>query len=132
MDSLFSIFDQFTALGEWLWIECHYKYNAKSEIVFVKCSKEKLMFNVVLLLLIGCQIGEIKNTSSVRSCNFSYSANMAAYSTDAHLRQQCEILIIDVRNADESIGSSFLVSAVNNDIFSCYNFCSTIYQKCGS
>jgi hypothetical protein len=30
---------------------------------------------------------------------------MAAYSTDAHLGQQCEILIIDVRNADESIGN---------------------------
>ncbi|PSN54575.1 Eukaryotic translation initiation factor 3 subunit I [Blattella germanica] len=52
----------------------------------------------------GCQVGKIENCSSVRSCNFSYSANMAAYSTDAHLRQQCEIFIIDVRNADESIG----------------------------
>ncbi|XP_069705779.1 eukaryotic translation initiation factor 3 subunit I [Periplaneta americana] len=51
----------------------------------------------------GCQIGKIENNSSVRSCNFSYSANMAVYSTDAHLGHQCEMFIIDVRNADESI-----------------------------
>jgi len=43
---------------------------------------------------------------------------MAAYSTDAHLGQQCEMLIIDVRNADESIGNFFSCVAVdNNEIF---------------
>ena len=45
---------------------------------------------------------------------------MAAYSTDAHLGQQCEMLIIDVRNADESIGNIFSCVAVdNNEIFLC-------------
>ncbi|XP_021929841.1 eukaryotic translation initiation factor 3 subunit I [Zootermopsis nevadensis] len=50
----------------------------------------------------GSQIGKIENSSSVRSCNFSYSANMAAYSTDAHLGQLCEILIIDTNNMTTS------------------------------
>jgi len=72
----------------------------------------------LISLFVGCQIGKIENSSSVRSCNFSYSANMAAYSTDAHLGQQCEMLIIDVRNADESIGNFFSCVAVdNNEIF---------------
>jgi translation initiation factor 3 subunit I len=61
----------------------------------------------MLVLFVGYQIGKIENSSSVRSCIFSYSANLAAYSTDAHLGQQCEILIIDVRNADDSIGNFF-------------------------
>jgi hypothetical protein len=46
---------------------------------------------------------------------------MAAYSTDAHLGQQCEMFIIDVRNADESIGSFiFFIYNFdgNNEIFS--------------
>jgi hypothetical protein len=46
---------------------------------------------------------------------------MAAYSTDAHLGQQCEILIIDVRNADESIGN-FFITVGNNEVFF-YQFC---------
>lgn len=68
------------------------------------------------LLFAGYQIGKIENSSSVRSCNFSYSANMAAYSTDAHLGQQCEILIIDVRNVDDSIGN-FSIALGNNEVF---------------
>lgn len=51
----------------------------------------------------GTEIGMIKTNSSVRTCNFSYSANMASYSTDTAMRQVCEIFIIDVRNADKSI-----------------------------
>jgi hypothetical protein len=41
---------------------------------------------------------------------------MAAYSTDAHLGQQCEILIIDVRNVDDSIGN-FSIALGNNEVF---------------
>lgn len=52
----------------------------------------------------GSEIGMIKTSSSVRTCNFSYSANMASYSTDTTMKQLCEIFIIDVRNADNSIG----------------------------
>lgn len=80
------------------------------------------MFNGLISLFIGSQIGKIENSSSVRSCNFSYSANMAAYSTDAHLGQQCEILIIDVRNADESIGNFLSYVAVDNYEFFLYHF----------
>jgi len=51
----------------------------------------------------GIEIGHINTTSSVRTCNFSYSANMAAFSTDTARKQQCEIIIMDVRNADKSL-----------------------------
>nr|CAD7412058.1 unnamed protein product [Timema cristinae] len=54
----------------------------------------------------GKEIGNIKANSSVRTCNFSYSGNMAVYSTDKQLGHQCEMMIIDVRNVDESLGSS--------------------------
>lgn len=51
----------------------------------------------------GKEIGNISTNSSVRTCNFSYSANMAAYSTDKALKHQCEIFIIDTRTVDESL-----------------------------
>ncbi|XP_046390530.1 eukaryotic translation initiation factor 3 subunit I [Ischnura elegans] len=54
----------------------------------------------------GVTVGTVHAISSVRTCGFSYSANMAVYSTDTQLKQQCEIAVIDVRNADESIGEA--------------------------
>lgn len=54
----------------------------------------------------GKEIGNITTNSSVRTCNFSYSANMAAYSTDKALKHQCEIFIIDTRNVDENMEHS--------------------------
>jgi len=51
----------------------------------------------------GKEIGNINSNSSVRTCNFSYSANMVAYSTDKALKHQCEIFIIDTKNVDDSI-----------------------------
>jgi translation initiation factor 3 subunit I len=51
----------------------------------------------------GKEIGNISTNSSVRTCLFSYSGNMAVYTTDRAMRHQCEIFIIDVRNVDESI-----------------------------
>lgn len=52
----------------------------------------------------GDEIGRINTASAVRSCAYSYSANMAAYSTDNTMGKQCEIFIVDVRNADSTIG----------------------------
>jgi len=54
----------------------------------------------------GSQIGEITTKSSVRTCGFSYSGNMAVYSTDKAMRQECEIFVVDVRNVDTSIGDA--------------------------
>ncbi|XP_044732789.1 eukaryotic translation initiation factor 3 subunit I [Chrysoperla carnea] len=50
----------------------------------------------------GVEIGCIVTKSSVRTCNFSYSANMAAYSTDKAMKYDCELDVIDTRNVDES------------------------------
>lgn len=49
----------------------------------------------------GKEIGLIETNSSVRSCMFSYSSNMAVYTTDKTMGYPCEMCIIDVRNTDE-------------------------------
>lgn len=54
----------------------------------------------------GREIGNILTNSPVRTCNFSYSANMAAYATDKAMGHQCEVFIIDVRTVDESIADA--------------------------
>ncbi|GJQ88038.1 Trip1 [Trypoxylus dichotomus] len=51
----------------------------------------------------GTEIGMMKTNSSVRTCNFSFSGNMAAFTTDKAMGHNCEIFIMDVRNVDESI-----------------------------
>jgi len=51
----------------------------------------------------GKEMAHINSNSSVRTCMFSYSANMAVYTTDKAMKQPCEIFIIDVRNVDSSI-----------------------------
>jgi len=51
----------------------------------------------------GSVIASIPTKSSVRTTNFSYSGNQAAYSTDKAMGQNSELFIIDVRTADSSI-----------------------------
>lgn len=43
--------------------------------------------------------------SSVRCCNFSFSGNQAAYSTDKAMGHNCELFVIDSRIIDASTGS---------------------------
>lgn len=50
----------------------------------------------------GKELGNLSAKSPVRTCNFSYSGNMAAYTTDTSMNSRCEIFIIDIRNVDES------------------------------
>lgn len=52
------------------------------------------------------EIGNISSNSAVRTCSFSYSADLASYSTDQAMKQPCEIAIVDARD-DESF-SKFL------------------------
>lgn len=54
------------------------------------------------IICVGVEIGQLSVKSAVRTCVFSYSANMAVYSTDATYGLDCEICVIDVRNADDS------------------------------
>ncbi|XP_005181692.1 eukaryotic translation initiation factor 3 subunit I [Musca domestica] len=51
----------------------------------------------------GLVIASIPAKSSVRTCNFSYSGNQAAYTTDKAMGQNSELFIIDVRTADSSL-----------------------------
>jgi len=53
------------------------------------------------------EIGNISSNSAVRTCSFSYSADLASYSTDQAMKQDCEIFIVDARD-DESF-SKFLL-----------------------
>lgn len=50
----------------------------------------------------GKSTATIKCKSSVRTVNFSYSGNQAAYSTDKAMNQNCDLVIIDVRCVDPS------------------------------
>jgi translation initiation factor 3 subunit I len=41
---------------------------------------------------------KIETLSAVRSCSFSYSGNLVAYSTDKAMNQPCYIYVVDVRS----------------------------------
>lgn len=51
----------------------------------------------------GKEIGQLPTNSSVRTCQFSYSANTAVYSTDKALGHQCEMFIVDTKNVDSGM-----------------------------
>lgn len=46
----------------------------------------------------GTQIGRVDTKSAVRTCAFSYSSNIAAYTTDKTMGQECTINVIDARD----------------------------------
>lgn len=50
---------------------------------------------------IGKQTAELDRDSPVRTSLFSYSGNMAVYSTDAAMGKPCEIFMADVRDPDQ-------------------------------
>lgn len=51
----------------------------------------------------GKSVASIDAKSSVRCCNFSYSGNEAAYSTDKAMGHNCELFVMDVRTMDSSV-----------------------------
>lgn len=53
---------------------------------------------------LGKEIGCIEAVSTVRTCGYSFSANVAAFATDTHRKQVCEMNVIDCRITD-SFGS---------------------------
>lgn len=59
------------------------------------------IFNIFFFL--GVEIGQVEMQSAIRTCVFSYSGNMAVYSTDSTYGMECGIVVIDVRNADASL-----------------------------
>lgn len=54
----------------------------------------------------GKSVATIECKSQVRCCNFSYSGNQAAYSTDKTMGHESELFIIDVRTMDSSISNA--------------------------
>ena len=46
----------------------------------------------------GKMLNRIDTKSAVRTCNFSYSANQVAFSTDKQMGQLCTITIVDTRD----------------------------------
>lgn len=56
----------------------------------------------------GKSIGKISTNSAVRCCQFSYSGNLACYSTACQGGHACELFVIDVRTSDIFEGSSIL------------------------
>ena len=49
----------------------------------------------------GKELQRIDTRSAVRTCAFSYSGNMVAYSTDRAMGQQCIINVVDVRTFNQ-------------------------------
>ncbi|XP_065333112.1 eukaryotic translation initiation factor 3 subunit I [Cloeon dipterum] len=54
----------------------------------------------------GTQLGNIVTRSSVRTCAFSYSGNMAVFTTDKAMGHPCEIFVVDTRNIDSSFSDN--------------------------
>lgn len=54
----------------------------------------------------------LHTNSSVRTCSFSYSANLAVYSTDKALGHQCEMFIIDIKNVDAVLSQADAISRI--------------------
>ena len=52
----------------------------------------------------------IDTRSAVRTCSFSYSGNLAAYSTDRAMGQQCVINVVDVRDFQQGNVYAFSVA----------------------
>jgi len=67
---------------------------------------------IVSLLNSGKEIGQLTTNSSVRTCGFSYSANLAVFSTDKALGHQCEMFIMDVRNVDSTLSQEDAISRI--------------------
>lgn len=71
--------------------------------------KFQLFFSHIFRLW-DCETGKetatIKCNSSVRTANFSYSGNQAAYSTDSSNKQVSNLVIIDVRCVDASTSTA--------------------------
>lgn len=68
-----------------------------------------LISKITTLTFLGVEIGNISSNSAVRTCSFSYSADLASYSTDQAMKQECEIFIVDARD-DESFSKFQLIS----------------------
>ncbi|XP_066587157.1 eukaryotic translation initiation factor 3 subunit I [Prorops nasuta] len=61
----------------------------------------------------GKEIGQLATNSSVRTCSFSYSANLAVFSTDKALGHQCELFIMDVRNVDAELNQKDAITRIS-------------------
>jgi translation initiation factor 3 subunit I len=54
----------------------------------------------------GINVATMQARSSVRCCNFSFSGNQAAYSTDKAMGHDCELYVVDVRTLDSSLSKA--------------------------
>jgi translation initiation factor 3 subunit I len=54
----------------------------------------------------GTNLSTIEARSSVRCCNFSFSGNQIAYSTDKAMGHNSELFVVDSRLVDSSMSSA--------------------------
>jgi WD40 repeat protein len=79
-------------------------------IVILFTSLNKIVLHICKILRLwdvetGKNQATVEARSSVRCCNFSFSGNQAAYSTDKAMGHNCELFVIDSRIIDSSTGS---------------------------
>lgn len=58
----------------------------------------------------GVPISMINTDTAVRTCGFSFSGKQVMYSTDKSMGKQCEIKIVDVRDAHHMKGDDAIIS----------------------
>ena len=54
----------------------------------------------------GKELERIGTKTAVRTCNFSYSGNMLAYTTDKQMGYPCNIQVVDVRDMKAGTGAT--------------------------
>lgn len=77
--------------------------NQKKYIIMIK----------FLIQFSGKEVGQLKSNSSVRTCAFSYSANLALFSTDKALGHQCELFIIDTRIVEPEMSQDEAINRIS-------------------
>lgn len=60
----------------------------------------------------GANIASVNSRSSVRCCNFSFSGNLIAYSTDKAMGHDCELFTIDSRLVDSSMSNASAITTL--------------------
>jgi translation initiation factor 3 subunit I len=65
----------------------------------------------------GVMLNKIETKSAVRTCKFSYSGNLVAYTTDKQMGQPCIINIVDTRVFDTGKAISNKTAVVNKSNF---------------
>ena len=67
----------------------------------MKMAKYLIVFYTALCLCTGKELFILETKSAVRTCGWSFSGNLAMFTTDMAMGQPCEISIFDIRDKSQ-------------------------------